>query len=77
MQLARRLNVNRRKSLYLPFFELFDGDGPLAKKIAGYHQFHAVCSVIGPVANVNASRPSGCQNGGVVWHPQAVVRASP
>lgn len=28
---------------YLRFFVLFEDDGTLVKKIAGYHQFHAVC----------------------------------
>jgi type I restriction enzyme R subunit len=53
---------------YLRYFVLFEDDGSLAKKIAGYHQFHAVRSAIGQV--VTASRPGGNQKGGVVWHTQ-------
>ena len=53
---------------YLPYFVLFEDDGTLVKKIAGYHQFHAVRSAIKQV--VTASRPGGSQKGGVVWHTQ-------
>lgn len=53
---------------YLRFFVLFEDDGTLVKKIAGYHQFHAVRAAIGQV--VAASRPGGSQKGGVVWHTQ-------
>lgn len=57
---------------YLRFFVLFEDDGTLVKKIAGYHQFHAVRSAIQQV--VIASRP-GVEakqkgKGGVVWHTQ-------
>lgn len=53
---------------YLRYFVLFEDDGTLVKKIAGYHQFHAVRLAIGQVAL--ASRPGGSQKGGVVWHTQ-------
>ncbi len=57
---------------YLRFFVLFEDDGTLVKKIAGYHQFHAVRAAIDQV--VAASRPSSPANikgkGGVVWHTQ-------
>lgn len=53
---------------YLRFFVLFEDDGNLVKKIAGYHQFHAVRAAIEQV--VTASRPGGSQKGGVVWHTQ-------
>ncbi|MCG9060150.1 type I restriction endonuclease subunit R [Laribacter hongkongensis] len=57
---------------YLRFFVLFEDDGRLIKKIAGYHQFHAVRCAIGQV--VAASRPevagSRKGKGGVVWHTQ-------
>ncbi|HRQ47964.1 MAG TPA: type I restriction endonuclease, partial [Rhodocyclaceae bacterium] len=53
---------------YLRFFVLFEDDGVLVKKIAGYHQFHAVRAAIGQV--VAASRPGGSHKGGVVWHTQ-------
>ena len=57
---------------YLRFFVLFEDDGALVKKIAGYHQFHAVLAAIAQV--VTASRPDGSAQtkgkGGVVWHTQ-------
>ena len=53
---------------FLRFFVLFEEDGTLVKKIAGYHQFHAVRLAITQV--IAASRPGGSQKGGVVWHTQ-------
>lgn len=53
---------------YLRYFVLFEDDGTLVKKIAGYHQFHAVRSAIQQV--VDASRLGGTHKGGVVWHTQ-------
>ena len=53
---------------FLRFFVLFEDDGTLVKKIAGYHQFHAVRAAIAQV--VAASRPGGSHKGGVVWHTQ-------
>jgi type I restriction enzyme R subunit len=57
---------------YLRYFVLFEDDGGLVKKIAGYHQFHAVRAAIAQV--VAASRPDGPPGqrgkGGVVWHTQ-------
>jgi type I restriction enzyme R subunit len=53
---------------FLRFFVLFEDDGTLVKKIAGYHQFHAVRLAITQV--ITASRPGGSQKGGVVWHTQ-------
>ena len=53
---------------YIRFFVLFEDDGALVKKVAGYHQYHAVRSAIEQV--VTASRPGGTHKGGVVWHTQ-------
>ena len=53
---------------YLRYFVLFEDDGGIVKKIAGYHQFHAVR--LGLAQVVAASRPGGSQKGGVVWHTQ-------
>src|SRR5690606_23329555 len=57
---------------YLRYFVLFEDDGHLVKKIAGYHQFHAVHAAIEHV--VAASRPDSPSSiqgkGGVVWHTQ-------
>jgi len=57
---------------YLRYFVLFEDDGTLVKKIAGYHQFHAVRFAIEHV--LAASRSDSAVNvrgkGGVVWHTQ-------
>jgi type I restriction enzyme R subunit len=53
---------------YLRYFVLFEDDGTVIKKVAGYHQFHAVLSAI--KQTVVASRPGGTHKGGVVWHTQ-------
>lgn len=57
---------------YLRYFVLFEDDAHLVKKIAGYHQFHAVRAAIEHV--VAASRPDSAASlrgkGGVVWHTQ-------
>jgi len=57
---------------YLRYFVLFEDDGALLKKIAGYHQFHAVRAAIEHVvAASRADSPSALQGkGGVVWHTQ-------
>jgi type I restriction enzyme R subunit len=52
---------------YLRYFVLFEDEGN-TKKIAGYHQFHAVRAVVQSV--IQASRPGGTRKGGVVWHTQ-------
>jgi type I site-specific deoxyribonuclease, HsdR family len=48
-------------------FEI-DEDGSVAKKMAGYHQYHAVKNAV--ESTVKASRPGGDRRGGVVWHTQ-------
>jgi type I restriction enzyme R subunit len=57
---------------YLRHFVLFEDDGGLVKKIAGYHQFHAVRAAMAQV--LTATRPDGAPRvrgkGGVVWHTQ-------
>ncbi|MBE0590466.1 MAG: type I restriction endonuclease subunit R, partial [Hydrogenophaga sp.] len=57
---------------YLRSFVLFEDDGQLVKKTAGYHQYHAVRAAIEQV--VAASRPDSPAplqgKGGVVWHTQ-------
>ena len=50
-------------------FIVFEVDGPkIAKKLAGYHQFHAVRKAVD--ATVRASSPRGDRRVGVVWHTQ-------
>ncbi|QSQ94625.1 type I restriction endonuclease subunit R [Acinetobacter indicus] len=54
---------------YIRFFVLFETDGEkLIKKIAGYHQFHAVREAV--QATIAAANPNGDKKAGVVWHTQ-------
>ena len=72
---------------YLRYFILFEqDDGTTIKKIAGYHQFHAVREAVrvtliasAPAAPAEISDqratwgrevPRGCRKAGVVWHTQ-------
>jgi type I restriction enzyme R subunit len=72
---------------YLRYFVLFEtADGHVVKKIAGYHQFHAVRAAV-KAAVIAATRPPentareqwatyaervepGSRKGGIVWHTQ-------
>ena len=58
---------------YLRHFVLFEDDGQLIKKVAGYHQFHAVRAVVQSV--LQASAPGGSRKGGVVWHTQGAGKS--
>ncbi len=55
---------------YLKHFIVFEEteSGAIAKKIAGYHQFHAVQTAV--EATLKASGDEGDQQCGVVWHTQ-------
>ncbi|KAB8332492.1 type I restriction endonuclease subunit R [Scytonema tolypothrichoides VB-61278] len=53
----------------LQHFIVFEVDGShIIKKIAGYHQFHAVNKAI--TSTIQAISPSGDRRVGVVWHTQ-------
>ncbi len=53
---------------YIQSFVLFEDDGKnIIKKIAGYHQFHAVREAVRSVIEASTS---GSKRGGVVWHTQ-------
>lgn len=58
---------------YLCHFILFEDDGRLIKKVAAYHQFHAVRAVVQSV--LQASAPGGSRKGGVVWHTQGAGKS--
>jgi len=65
-----------RKDFLLDFirhFCVFEDDGAIIKKIAAYHQFHAVRAAAERV--VEASRPDGDKKGGVVWHTQGAGKS--
>ena len=55
---------------YLSHFIVFEdaGGDTIAKKIAGYHQFHAVNAAVD--ATIKASRAGGDKRCGVIWHTQ-------
>ena len=53
----------------LRFFTVFENDGSkLTKKVAAYHQYHAVLNAVRKT--VQASGADGDRKGGVVWHTQ-------
>lgn len=58
---------------YIRNFILFEDEGRLVKKVAGYHQFHAVRAVAQSV--VCAAAPGGSRKGGVVWHTQGAGKS--
>ena len=59
----------RRLLDLIRFFVVFESDGDtVIKKLAGYHQFHAVAQAV--EATLEASRPDGNRRVGVVWHTQ-------
>ncbi len=50
-------------------FLVFEDDGEkVTKKLAGYHQFHAVNKAV--ATTVEASRATGDRRAGVIWHTQ-------
>ena len=67
--LIRGLLAPDRLIGYLRHFLVFaDEPAGVSKKLAGYHQFHAVNHAI--EAAITASRPDGDKRAGVVWHTQ-------
>ncbi len=58
---------------YLRYFCLFEDGKTTIKKIAGYHQFHAVQMAVESV--VKASNVHGTKKGGVVWHTQGAGKS--
>ncbi|MBI3072795.1 MAG: type I restriction endonuclease subunit R [Deltaproteobacteria bacterium] len=67
--LTRGVFDKRRFLDLIRYFIVFESDGDTAiKKVAGYHQCHAVARAVD--ATLAASRPSGNRRAGVVWHTQ-------
>lgn len=58
---------------YLRYFCLFEDDHAIIKKIAAYHQFHAVRTAISTI--LKASKPNGDKKGGVIWHTQGAGKS--
>jgi type I restriction enzyme R subunit len=67
--LVRGVFEHRRFLDLLRHFIVFEEDGAeTVKKLAGYHQFHAVQRAV--EASVKAAMPQGDRRAGVVWHTQ-------
>ena len=66
--LVKGVFEKRRFLDMLKYFIVFEDNGGIAKKMAGYHQFHAVRDAV--ATTVDASRPEGDRRCGVVWHTQ-------
>ena len=63
--------LDKRRLLdFIRYFVVFEdeGGGVLIKKIAGYHQFHAVNRAL--ATTIQASTETGDRRVGVVWHTQ-------
>ena len=71
--LVRGLFDKQRLLDFIKSFCLFEEDGEIIKKIAAYHQFHAVRIAVERV--VEASKPDGDRKGGVVWHTQGAGKS--
>jgi len=68
--LVKGIFEKKRFLQYIRHFIVFEKEtsGDLSKKLAGYHQFHAVRRAV--EATIQASLPSGDRRCGVVWHTQ-------
>ena len=67
--LTRGICEPRRILDLFRFFSVFEGGGAkLSKKIAGYHQYHAVNKAVD--CTLRAVSPAGDKRIGVVWHTQ-------
>ena len=62
---------------YLRHFILFEDEGTLVKKVAGYHQFHAVRAVVESVLEASNPKADASRRGkgGVVWHTQGAGKS--
>ena len=71
LQVALQGLFEKRRLLdFIRYFVVFEdeGGGILTKKIAGYHQFHAVNRAV--ESTIAATRAGGDKRAGVVWHTQ-------
>ena len=67
--LVKGVFQQRRCLDLLRHFIVYETDGPvIQKKLAGYHQYHAVNKAI--AATLRAAAPTGSRRAGVVWHTQ-------
>jgi type I restriction enzyme R subunit len=67
--LVQGMFEKRRLLDFIRYFIVFEDEGKtLVKKIAGYHQFHAVNKAV--LTTIEATREAGDRRAGVVWHTQ-------
>ena len=58
---------------FIKHFCIFEEDKKIIKKIAEYHQYHAVQKAVERI--VSSSKPDGDKKGGVVWHTQGAGKS--
>ena len=58
---------------FIKHFCIFEEDKMIIKKIAEYHQYHAVQKAVDRI--VSSSKPDGDKKGGVVWHTQGAGKS--
>ena len=58
---------------FIKHFCIFEEDKTIIKKIAEYHQYHAVQKAVERI--VSSSKPDGDKKGGVVWHTQGAGKS--
>jgi type I restriction enzyme R subunit len=58
---------------YIKHFCIFEENKTIIKKIAEYHQYHAVQKAVERI--VSSSKPNGDKKGGVVWHTQGAGKS--
>ena len=58
---------------FIKHFCIFEEDKTIIKKIAEYHQYHAVQKAVERI--VSSSKPDGDKKGGVIWHTQGAGKS--
>jgi type I restriction enzyme R subunit len=58
---------------FIKHFCIFEEDKNIIKKIAEYHQYHAVQKAVERI--VSSSKPDGDKKGGVIWHTQGAGKS--
>ena len=58
---------------FIKHFCIFEEDKNIIKKIAEYHQYHAVQKAVEKI--VSSSKPDGDKKGGVIWHTQGAGKS--
>lgn len=58
---------------FIKYFCIFEEDKKIIKKIAEYHQYHAVQKAVERI--ISSSSPNGDKKGGVIWHTQGAGKS--